>query len=145
VWDLVNTSENYDFALPTLLVHLQFDYPDEILEGIARAMAVCGAAPFRPELIQLLRGALGQRPRIREGLAIAIAGTTTSQNVRETLELARDRTLGIVRVLLLRPLRRSRKPEIRQAIVALSEDPDLAKEISSWGSTRRRLARETRQ
>ena len=144
VWDLVNTRANYDFALPVLMEHLSRDYPDEILEGIARAMAVRRAAPFRPQLIQLLYANRGHHRGICDGLAVAIAASTSPANVMETLTLARDRSLGRVRVLLLRPLRRFRNPLIRQAIAELSRDPDLAKEIGSWPNFRRPALSEAR-
>ena len=140
VWDLVNTRERYDEALPILFEHLTKDYPDEILDGIARALAVPQALPFRPTLISLFRRDPPVSEGFRFGLGLAIAHTTGPQNLAETIELAKDRSLGESRLALLLAIRHSRKPEIGQVIEELSSDPDLAKEIASW---KRRKAPET--
>ena len=132
VWDLVNTRERYDKALPILFEHLTKDYPDEILDGIARALAVPQALPYRPTLISLFRRDPPVSEGFRYGLGVAIAHTTGPFNLSETIELARDRSLGESRSPLLLAIKRSRKPEIRQVIEELSHDPDLAKEIASW-------------
>lgn len=132
VWDLVNTRERYDEALPILFEHLTKDYPDEILDGIARALAVPQALPYRPTLISLFRRDPPVSEGFRFGLGIAIAHTTGPDNLAETIELAKDRSLGDSRLALLLAIRHSRKPEARQAIEDLSSDPDLAKEIASW-------------
>lgn len=132
VWDLVNTRERYDEALPILFEHLTKDYPDEILDGIARALAVPQALPYRPTLISLFRRDPPVSEGFRYGLGVAIAHTTGPHNLAETIELARDRSLGESRSPLLLAIKRSRKPEIRQVIEELSSDPDLAKEIASW-------------
>jgi len=132
VWDLVNTAERYDEALPILFEHLTKEYPDEILEGIARALAVPEALPYRSTFIRLFR----RDPPVSEGfrfaLGLAISRTTTPDNLQETIELAKDRSLGDSRLALLFAIRRSRKPEVRRVIEELSHDPDLAKEIASW-------------
>ena len=131
-WDLVNTAENYDQALPLLAHHLHREYPEIVLEGIARALAVPTAAFLRDELIGLLLKQSNSEGRLRDGLAVAIAATTTPSNVMQTVSLARDRRLGVIRLLLLRPLRKYRRAEVREALRELSTDPDLAKEIRSW-------------
>ena len=132
VWDLVNTRERYDEVLPILFEHLTKDYPDEILDGIARALAVPQALPYRPTLISLFRRDPPVSEGFRYGLGVAIAHTTGPHNLSETIELAKDRSLGESRLPLLLAIRRSRKPEIRQVIEELGKDADLAKEIASW-------------
>lgn len=132
VWDLVNTRERYDEVLPILFEHLTKDYPDEILDGIARALAVPQALPYRPTFISLFRRDPPVSKGFRFGLGIAIAHTTGPDNLAETIELLKDRSLGESRLALLLVIRHTRKPEIRQVIEELSSDPDLAKEIASW-------------
>ena len=132
VWDLVNTRERYDEALPILVEHLTRDYPDEILEGIARALAVPQALPYRHLLIDLFRRDPPVSEGFRFGLGVAIAHTTGPFNLAETIELAKDRSLGDSRLALLIAIRHARTPEARKAIEELSGDPDLAKEIASW-------------
>ena len=133
--DLVNTHERYDEALPILFEHLTKGYPDEILNAIARALAVPQALPYRPTFINLFRRKPFLSGEIRYALGLAIANTTGPDNLAETIELARDRSLGDSRLALLFAFKRSRKPEVRQVIEELSSDPDLAKEIASWKRT----------
>lgn len=130
--DLVNTRERYDEALPILFEHLTKSYPDEILNSIARALAVPQALPYRATFINLFRRRPPLSAEFRYALGLAIANTTGPDNLAETIELAKDRSLGDSRLALLFAIKRSRKPEIRQVIEELSGDPDLAREIASW-------------
>ena len=132
VWDLVNTRKRYDEALPVLFEHITKDYPDEILDGIARALAVPEALLYRPTLIKLFKQSPPVSSGFRYGLGIAIAHTTGPANLGETIELAKDKSLGDSRLALLLAIKHSHKPEAKQAIEELREDPDLAKEIASW-------------
>lgn len=132
VWDLVNSNERYDEALPVLFEHLAKDYPDEILEGIARALAVPEAISYRPALIQRFRQDVHLSEAVRYALGIAISRTTRADNLQETIDLAKDSSLGPSRLALLFAIKRSRKPGIGQVIDELRHDPDLGKEISSW-------------
>src|SRR5262245_6515187 len=43
VWDLVNTDDDYQAAVPVLLKHLPRNYPEPVREGIARALAIPAA------------------------------------------------------------------------------------------------------
>jgi hypothetical protein len=58
----------------------------------------------------------------------------TEDTLPELIALAQDRFLGDSRVLLLSALkkRRNKHPLVKQALVELASDPDLAKEIASW-------------
>lgn len=132
VWDLVNTRERYDEALPILFEHLTKDYPDEILDGIARALAVPQALSYRPQLISLFVREPPVSAGFRYGLGVAIGNTTGPFNLLETVQLVKKTSLGESRMALLPAIKRSRKPEMRKVIDELSNDPDLAKEIASW-------------
>ena len=138
VWDLVNTAAPYDSALPVLIQHLTREYPEEILSGIARALAVPAALPYRAELIRLFRQSPPLPSGLRFSLGIAIAGTTNAKNLNETIELARDPSMGTARLPLLRPIRMSRQSAARAAIDELRKDPELATEIGTWRNRRTR-------
>ncbi|CBJ41556.1 conserved protein of unknown function [Ralstonia solanacearum CFBP2957] len=58
----------------------------------------------------------------------------TDETLPELIALAKDRTQGESRVLLLSALkkRRNKNPLAKQAIEELASDPDLEKEIASW-------------
>jgi hypothetical protein len=137
VWDLVNTSTPYTEAIPTLLKHLLLSYSDRTREGIARALAVPDARYAWPILVAEYRKApMGQENGIRldakSGLAVALAATATENVIDELVALAKDRSQGESRVLLLRALRKSKSALAKRAIEELASDPDLKKELASW-------------
>jgi len=141
VWDLVNTSTQYTEAIPILLKHLLLPYSDRTKEGIARALAVPGARYAWPLLVAEYRKApIGHENGIRlgakTGLAAALSATATDDEIEELADLAKDRSQGDSRLLLLRLLRRSKTPIARQALEELKSDPALAKEIASWRGTK---------
>jgi hypothetical protein len=63
VWDLVNTAKPYPEAIPLLLDHLCRAYPDRILEGIARALAVPDASGRMSRLASVVRYRLRRTTR----------------------------------------------------------------------------------
>jgi len=137
VWDLVNTSSNYDEAIPTLLKHLKLPYSDRTREGIARALAVPQAKYAWPDLVlEYHKAPMGEENGIRlgakDGLAVALATTATDAHMEELAALAKDPKHGDSRLLLLRGLRKSKSPTTRLALKELAFDPALAKEIASW-------------
>ncbi len=70
----------------------------------------------------------------KDGLACALSVAVTDETLPELIALAKDRTQGESRVLLLSALkkRRNKNPLAKQAIEQLASDPDLEKEIASW-------------
>lgn len=137
IWDLVNTSAKYEKAIPVLLKHLLLPYPDRVREGIARALAVPEARFAWPTLLAEYRkvrvgGVEGIRLGVKDGLAAAIAVTATESVLEELIALAKDRSHGSSRLLLLSPLRKSKNQLAKQALRELATDPDLSKEIASW-------------
>jgi hypothetical protein len=143
VWDLVNSPGPYKEAIPVLLEHLKMPYLDRTRDGIARALAIPDARNAWAELVELFR----KEPTLNEngksetksGLAAALAATAKDGTIQELIALAKDKTHGSSRVLLLRALRRSKLPSAKQAIEELAGDPDLAKEIASWRRRKVRL------
>lgn len=138
VWNLVNTSASYRSALPVLLNHLQRPYPDGVREGIARALAIrpTRAIGWRILVEQFCRTDSANR-RVKDGLAVALAGACDKSVLPELIDLAKDKKHGESRVLLLLAIRRSRSPEAPLAIAELANDPQLSKEIQSWNRTRK--------
>lgn len=146
VWDLVNTSTKYSRAVPALLKHLLLPYSDRIREGIARALAIpepevrkawstlvdeYRKAPAGWDVIA--RGDTKEyRLGAKDGLACALAVAVSNETLPELIAIAKDRSQGETRVLLLSALRKSKSSLAKQAIEELASDPDLAKEISSW-------------
>jgi hypothetical protein len=143
VWDLVNMSMPYREALPILMEHLTRPYSDRTMEGIARALAVPDARSAWPLLVTQYRKArTGVEDGIilgaKGGLAAALSATATDDVIDELIGLAKDRSNGSSRVLLLRGLRKSKMPQAKAALDDLASDPDLEKEIASWNKRRKR-------
>lgn len=127
VWDLVNTSEPYPDALPILLDHLQRSYPSRVREGIARAMATPKARFAWDILTRSYREETATDAK--DGLAVAVAAAADDDVIGDVISLARDRSLGPSRLLLLRVLERSGDSSATATLMDLATDPDLEKEI----------------
>lgn len=133
VWDLVNTSASYTAALPILLDHLKRPYSDGTREGIARALAVRATRPIGwSALVEEFEKTESSNKRVKDGIAVALAGASDDAVISELIALAKDRRHGDSRLLLLLGIKRSRRPEAKDAIEELATDPALSKEIGSW-------------
>lgn len=128
-WDLVNTPGSYPPALPILLAHLPRPYPDEIRDGIARALAVRETKAVGWDELTWMYRDEQQESRTKGGLAVAIAAAADREVIGDVIDLVRDRRHGSSRLLLLRALTRSKDPRARETLVDLKDDPDLVKEI----------------
>lgn len=149
VGDLINMRERYAAAIPVLLKHLRKPYSDVVREGIARSLAVAEPEVQKawPLLVEEYRkapmgwGIKGPgdtkefRLGAKDGLACALSVAVTDDTLPELIALARDRTLGESRILLLSALKkcRSKSTLAQQAIAELANDPELQKEIALWG------------
>lgn len=146
VGDLIGMSERYEAAIPILLKHLQMPYSDAVRETIARSLAVSEPEVRNawPILVEEYRkaptgsGIKGPgdtkefRLGAKDGLACALSVAVTNETLADLIAIAKDRTQGGSRVLLLSALRKSKNPLAKQAIEELASDPDLKKEIASW-------------
>lgn len=133
VYDLVNDTVPYEKAIPLLLDHLRRKYPDAIREGIARALGISATRPLGWRvLVDEYYRTENENNRVKDGLAVALSGASDDSVIEDLIDLARDKHNGSSRVLLLLGIKRSKRPEAKQAIAELANDPQLAKEIKSW-------------
>jgi len=140
VWDLVNSSASYTAAVPILLDHLKRPYSDGTREGLARALAVRTTRPLGWNvLIDEFEKTDSSNKRVKDGLAVALAGASDDDVIPELIKLAKDRRHGTSRVLLLLGIKRSKSPVAMRAIKQLADDPELSKEIRSWRRSKRSL------
>lgn len=137
VWDLVNTSEPYPAALPVLMEHLERGgYPDRVLEGVARALAVQPASIYWQRLRDLYRRATGRD--VTEGLAVALAAAATAEHLDDLLALLGDESLGSTRIHFIRPILRIGGARGREVVKGLRRDPVLGKEATALLKRRRK-------
>lgn len=125
VWDLVNSRNSYNQALPVLIDHLSRPYSPGVREGIARAVAIPAAAPEWRRLASMYVSE--ESLKVKDGLAVAIAVAARAEHAEDLLSLAEDVRNGPSRVLLLRAIGRLGEKG-RQALERFEFDPDLEKE-----------------
>ena len=123
VWSLVNSSESYPEALPVLLRHLGFAYPDRVREGIARALAVPGSVVLLDVLVAKFVSELSEE--VKDGLACAIAAAADAEHMDEVIDLIVDPSHGPSRVLLLRALERATREQAHATLERAARDPDM--------------------
>lgn len=137
VWDLVNTSDPYPRALPILMKHLERGgYPDRVMEGVARALAVGPAAIYWDRLRALYLRAEG--PDATEGLAAALAASATPEHVDDLVGLLSEASRGSTRIHFIRPILRVGGDRGREVVDALRGDPVFGKEATALLKRRRK-------
>ena len=127
MWDLVNTQKPYPKAVPVLFEHLESGYPEPIREGIARALAVPEANTFWGRILAHYKGE--KSGRLKDGLAVALAGAATPKERTTLLEVVRNRRHGPSRLLLLPALIRLSPATAEEVLEEFKDDPDLRKEV----------------
>lgn len=139
VWDLVNTADPYPKAIAVLLEHLERPYPEKVLEGIARALAVPEARPGWLTLSQLFRLNSDEKTNgVKWALGCALAGAADDTVTDDVIALVEDRAHGENRVALLSALARSNNVRAHAALEAALADPQLAREAQGLLRKRRR-------
>ncbi|TXK17720.1 hypothetical protein [Homoserinibacter sp. GY 40078] len=137
VWDLVNTSDPYPAALPILIKHLERGgYPDRVLEGAARALAVKPAAVYWDRLRALYLEADG--PDTTEGLAAALAASVTSEHLEDLIALLAETSRGSTRIHFIPPILRIGGERGREVVESLRDDPVFGKEATALLKRRRK-------
>lgn len=127
VWDLVNTSVPYPDALPVLLEHLERGgYPDRVVEGVARALAVEPASFAWPTFRLLYLAAEGRGEE--EGLAVALAASATADHLEDLIALLEDETRRDTQLHFLRAINRVGGKRGREVLASLQDDPFYGKE-----------------
>ena len=126
VWYVRQNRRTPAAALPILVRHLNYDYPDRVMEGIALGLAVRAAERWWPELKTHYINATG--PDAKVGLANALIATATPKTADELVDLVKDPRNGETRVLLLQPLTKSKTPATRRFLEDLRTHELLGRE-----------------
>jgi len=136
VWDLVNSSDPYPDALPILLNHLlRGGYPDRVMEGLGRALAVKPAATVWYTLRELYMKAEGRGGE--EGLAVALAASATPDHIDALITLLDETSRGSTRIHFLRPIKRLGGERGLEVLRSLQRDPLFGKEARALVKGRR--------
>lgn len=129
-WDLVNTTEPYPEAIPVLFEHLRRPYPERVVEGILRALAVTESRPWWSELRNFFEAAPAQATSgLRWAAGCALGAAANDGVISDVLRLASDPKFGFDRATLLPALARSDDARAKMLLHELRDDPVLAKEV----------------
>ena len=105
VWDLVNTEEKYEEAIPVLARHLNQPYSSKIKEGIIRALTVAEArGAVGSALIEMFRSENDDYVRWAIGNALAIVAE--SEDIENISALLSDDSYGESRGMLVHAIAR---------------------------------------
>jgi hypothetical protein len=142
VWDIVNKKASFPAALPVLLKHLRLPYPDAVREGLARAMSERAANFAWNDLVAMYAATDNSNVRVKDGLAVALAGAVGPEQLDELVALIRDTRNGASRVLLTIGLRLLSAEKQLKLFEEFSNDPEIAPEANDKvKKLRKRLAR----
>lgn len=131
-WALYKHPELGETAYPLLVKHLGLDYPDRILEGIARGFTKDAARRHWQELLALYLGE--DRPAARDGLAATLSGCAVRTHYADLVAILENEALGETRIYFLRPVHRIGNRMAagagRKVIERLANDSQLGTESS---------------
>ncbi|MEX1827893.1 hypothetical protein JNG39_09410 [Luteibacter sp. CQ10] len=141
-WDLVKTRDPYPKAIPVLLEHLGKPYPERVIEGILRSLAVPEARHAWQQLRDFFEAAPSQMTGgLRWAAGIALNGASDDSLLDDMADILRDPRFGHERQALLSALARSGHAKAKMLLHELRDDPVLGKEIKKM----RRMARKVSQ
>jgi hypothetical protein len=130
VWDLVNTATPYPDALPVLMDHLERGgYPDRVMQGLGRALAVKPSIAYWDRLKSLYLAARG--PEEVDGIAVALAACATKEQFGDLVGFLSVEPGEPSRIYFLQPILRLGGTEGRRVVAALAEDPVFGKEATA--------------
>ena len=122
-----------EIAYPILLKHLRLDYPDRVLEGIARAFTKDTARRHWQELLRLYL--TEDRSAVRDGLAATLSGCAIRAHYEDLLAILDNKALGETRVYFLRPVNRiGNRMEAgagRKVVERFANEPQLGREATA--------------
>lgn len=122
VWELMNTAEPYPDALPVLMDHLeQGGYPDRVMEGLGRALAVKPAVVYWNRLKALYLAP--RSPGEEDGVAVALAACATKAQLDDLIGLLALSERGQSRIYFLRPILKVGGARGLALVTGLQDDP----------------------
>ncbi|MCD9152939.1 hypothetical protein [Aeromicrobium duanguangcaii] len=133
VWQLYAHPDKGEVAFPILRRHLLLDYPDRILEGIARGFT---RQAVRQNWAQLLEIYLREsRPPVRDGLAATLSMHAVRAHYEDLIGILENEALGETRIYFLRPVNlignRMEPGRGRQVVAQVAADPQLVREATA--------------
>ena len=127
VYDLVNTSQSYEAAIPVLLKLLPKVKEEVIKEGIVRSLTVKEARCLasRPLLNEFKLAALSQ-VNLKWAIGNALSVVADDDVFEELVELAKDKTHGQAREMLMLALANMKNPQAVDVLIEFLKDDEVA-------------------
>jgi hypothetical protein len=129
-WDLYQVPGSRPKAIPVLLDHLDREYPDKVLEGIANALDDKSARAWWDDIKSLYVST--RKASMRDRLAAALASIAVRAHYDDLLGFLEKDRLGETRIYFLRPVHRIGNRMApgrgRRVIEGFVHDPVLATE-----------------
>lgn len=136
-WDLVNTSDPYPAALPVLMEHLERGgYPERVMEGLGRALAVKPAVAFWERLKARWLDARG--PGEEDGVAVALAACATKKQLEDLIDFLLVEERGESRLFFIRSIVRVGGDRGYEVLESLRDDPVLGQAATARLKRRRK-------
>lgn len=129
-WNLYQDPDALPKAIPVLLDHLEREYPDKVLEGIANALNDTSARDSWRQIKNIYLST--PKPTVRDRLATVLAGIAVRAHYDDLLWFLHEESLGETRIYFLRPVHRignrTASGKGRRVIEGFANDPALATE-----------------
>lgn len=137
IWDLVNTSDPYPATLPVLMEHLERGgYPERVMEGLGRALAVKPAVAFWERLKALWLDA--RNPGEEDGVAVALAACATKKQLEDLIDFLSVEERGESRIFFIRSIVRVGGDRGYEVLESLRDDPVLGQAATARLKRRRK-------
>ncbi len=112
------------------LDHLEHGaYPERVMEGLGRALAVKPSVAWWEQLKALYLAARG--PGEEDGTAVALAACATKAQLGDLIQFLSLESRGMSRIYFLRPIKRLGGEDGRRVLESLAEDPTFGKEATA--------------
>lgn len=124
VWDLVNSTNTYEAAIPVLLKHLDKKYSAEIREGLVRALTIPEArGVVDTKLLEMFKSE--EDKSFRWIIGNALATVASKKNEGQILGLLSESSYGEERNMLVYALARLQKTRAIPLLISYVEDKNL--------------------
>jgi len=127
VYDLVNTSQRYEAAIPVLLELLPKVKEEVIKEGIVRALTVkearCRASG---PLINEFKWADCHQVNLKWAIGNALSMVADDNVFAELVDLAKDKKHGQAREMLMLALANMKNPQVIDVLIEFLKDEEVA-------------------
>jgi HEAT repeat protein len=127
VWDLVNSKQSYQDAIPILLAYVTKDFHDRNREGIVRALAVKEAiGKASPVLLDEYNKIPKDKMLLRWSIGNTIYTTVSESDVERILLIVQDKENGMSRQMFVAALGKVKSEKVEDVLIKLLDDDEVA-------------------